>query len=105
MIIMKNGTIVITSCSILRVGRRWIIPLKHITHANHYLDCERLWDCIHYVYHSPTSIQLTHDRFHALCLISPWETANPDPNELRDHTVCLHTALDVFQTTSNSQKY
>jgi hypothetical protein len=70
----------------------------------HDLDCKRLWNNIHLSHKSCTNVQLKHTRFHALCLIPPWEAERPDPAAITHHAICLAAALDVFQTMSNQQK-
>jgi hypothetical protein len=61
----------------------------------HYPECERLWSNIHLAYKNYANTQLTHTRFHALCLIPPWEAEHPDPNVITHHIICLGAAVDV----------
>jgi hypothetical protein len=70
----------------------------------HYLECERLWKSIHRSYKKYANIQLTPSRFHALCIIPPWETDITDPKEITHHLVCLGAAVDIYNSLSNRQK-
>ena len=70
----------------------------------HYLECERLWRNIHRAYKKYANIQLTHSRFHALCIIPPWELETT-PKELTHHLICLGAAVDTYNYISSKQKY
>jgi hypothetical protein len=70
----------------------------------HYLECERLWKGIHRSYKKYANIQLTPSRFHALCIIPPWETDTTDPKVITHHLMCLGAAVDIYNSLSNRQK-